>query len=108
MTEERRPAGVGDVVQFAPDATDHTLVGCFAGVAEIWMPGDDDVLVRTVTLPLGEYRRVGSAVPSGGDMRATIRALILANEFLEHELQTKVSQGYTRGVRHGRFGTYSG
>jgi hypothetical protein len=44
----------------------------------------------------------------GGDMRATIRALILANEFLEHELRTKVSQGYTRGIKHGRFNTYSG
>jgi hypothetical protein len=44
----------------------------------------------------------------GGDRRSTIRALILANEFLEHELQTKVWQGYTRGVKHGRFNTYSG
>jgi hypothetical protein len=44
----------------------------------------------------------------GGDLRSTIRALILANEFLEYELQTKVSQGYTRGVRHGRFNTHSG
>ena len=43
-----------------------------------------------------------------GDLRATIRALILTNEFLEHELRTKVSQGYIRGVRHGRFNTYSG
>jgi hypothetical protein len=31
-------------------------------------------------------------------MRGTIRALTLANEFLEHELETKVSQGYTPGV----------
>jgi hypothetical protein len=44
----------------------------------------------------------------GGDMRSTIRALILANEFLEYELETKVSQGYLRGVKHGRFNTYSG
>jgi hypothetical protein len=44
----------------------------------------------------------------GGDMRSTIRALILANEFLEYELETKVSQGYVRGVKHGRFNTYSG
>jgi hypothetical protein len=44
----------------------------------------------------------------GGDMRSTIRALILANEFLEAELKTQVSQGYMRGVRHGRFKTYSG
>lgn len=44
----------------------------------------------------------------GGDMRSAIRALILANEFLEYELQTKVSQGFTRGVRHGRFNTHTG
>jgi hypothetical protein len=44
----------------------------------------------------------------GGDMRSTIRALILANEFLEFELQTQVSRGFTRGVRHGRTKAYSG
>lgn len=44
----------------------------------------------------------------GGDMRSAIRALILANEFLEYELQTKVSAGYLRGVKHGRVGSYSG
>ena len=42
----------------------------------------------------------------GGDLRSTIRALILANEFLEYELE--VSQGYVRGVKRGRFNTYSG
>jgi len=44
----------------------------------------------------------------GGDMRSAIRALILANEFLEWELETQVSQGYIRGVKYGRFKTYSG
>ncbi|MCV0387565.1 MAG: hypothetical protein K5821_14280 [Nitrobacter sp.] len=39
-----------------------------------------------------------------GDLRATIRALILANQFLE----TQISQGYRRGVIHGRFNCYSG
>jgi hypothetical protein len=33
-----------------------------------------------------------------GDLRATIRALIVANEFLEKQ----VSHGYRRGVTHGR------
>jgi hypothetical protein len=33
----------------------------------------------------------------GGGM---IRALILANEFLEFKLEARVSRGYTRGVRH--------
>jgi hypothetical protein len=43
----------------------------------------------------------------GGDMRSTIRALIVANEFLESEaskLMKAVSHAYTRG----RFHTYSG
>jgi hypothetical protein len=39
----------------------------------------------------------------GGDVRETVKALLVANEFLEHELETKVSQGCLRGVRHGRF-----
>jgi hypothetical protein len=33
---------------------------------------------------------------------------ILANEFLEAELETQVSHGYLRGLKHGRFKTYSG
>ena len=43
----------------------------------------------------------------GGDLRATIRALILANEYLENEvgeLMKAVSHAYARG----RFNTYSG
>jgi hypothetical protein len=43
----------------------------------------------------------------GGDMRSTIRALIVANEYLEAEageLMKAVSHAYTRG----RFNTYSG
>jgi hypothetical protein len=32
-----------------------------------------------------------------GDLRATIQALIVANEFLE----TQVSRGYRRGMTHG-------
>lgn len=39
-----------------------------------------------------------------GDLRATIRALIVANDFLE----SQISHGYRRGVRHGRFNCYSG
>ena len=39
-----------------------------------------------------------------GDLRATIRALIVANEFLE----AQISHGYRRGVKHGRFNFYSG
>jgi hypothetical protein len=43
----------------------------------------------------------------GGDLRSTIRALIVANEFLETEvgeLMKAVSHAYVRG----RFHTYSG
>jgi hypothetical protein len=39
----------------------------------------------------------------GGDMRSAIRALILANEFLEHEvkeLMVAVSKGYSRSKHH--------
>jgi hypothetical protein len=43
-----------------------------------------------------------------GDMRSTIRALILANEFLEAELKANTSKGYKRGYAHGRFKTYTG
>jgi hypothetical protein len=65
------------------------------------------------TDPITESERLDAATDQaiaacGGDMRSTIRALILANEFLEAELETQVSQGYMRGVRHGRFKTYSG
>ncbi len=45
--------------------------------------------------------------PCGGDMRATIRALIVANDYLETEvgeLMKAVSRAYVRG----RFNTYSG
>jgi hypothetical protein len=39
-----------------------------------------------------------------GDLRATNRALIVANAFLEK----LVSRGYRRGVNHGWFNCYSG
>jgi len=44
----------------------------------------------------------------GGDMRATVRALIVAMEFLEAKMERQVSHGFRRGVKHGRFNTYSG
>jgi hypothetical protein len=36
----------------------------------------------------------------GGDVRATLKALLIANEFLEHQLElmsVQVSNGYARG-----------
>jgi hypothetical protein len=47
-------------------------------------------------------------VACGGDAREAVKALLIANEFLENELETQVSRGYLRGLRHGRFNTYSG
>ncbi|RTL62113.1 MAG: hypothetical protein EKK42_32825 [Pseudonocardiaceae bacterium] len=44
----------------------------------------------------------------GGDLRSTIRALILANEYFEWELERSVSRGFKRGLNHGRFKCYSG
>jgi hypothetical protein len=44
----------------------------------------------------------------GGDAREAVKALLVANEFLEREIETQVSRGYLRGVKHGRFNTYSG
>jgi len=40
----------------------------------------------------------------GGDAREAVKALLIANEFLE----AQISQGYVRGVKHDRFNTYSG
>jgi hypothetical protein len=44
----------------------------------------------------------------GGDAREAVKALIVANEFLEAEIEASVSRGYLRGVRYGRFNAYSG
>ncbi|MBN9598733.1 MAG: hypothetical protein J0G28_03520 [Afipia sp.] len=40
----------------------------------------------------------------GGDMRSAIRTLVL----IERDLERSVSQGFVRGVRHGRFNCYNG
>ena len=47
----------------------------------------------------------------GGDARDAVKALIVANEFLEarmEELKADVSKGYARGYNYGRFKTYTG
>jgi len=64
------------------------------------------------SLPSASTEDVEAAVDEaiaacGGDMRATIRALILANDYLESEiseLMKAVSHAYVRG----RFNSYSG
>lgn len=59
--------------------------------------------------PQSEMERLEAAADQAiaacdGDVRATIRALILANEFLE----ASASKGYRRGIDHGRFNTCAG
>lgn len=44
----------------------------------------------------------------GGDALEAVKALLITNEFLEREMEERVSRGYVRGVKHGRFNTYSG
>jgi hypothetical protein len=47
----------------------------------------------------------------GGNARDAVKALLVANEYLEaevRELQAAVSSGYARGYRYGRFKTYTG
>jgi hypothetical protein len=44
----------------------------------------------------------------GGDLRATVRGLIVAVDFLEAEMERQVSHGFRRRVNHGRFNTHSG
>ncbi|HMM88133.1 hypothetical protein [Bradyrhizobium sp.] len=43
----------------------------------------------------------------GGDMRATVRALIVANEFLESEV-AELMKAVSRAYARGRFNSYSG
>ncbi len=59
--------------------------------------------------PVSESEQLESAVDQviaihDGDMRRAIRTLIL----IQKELETKVSQGFIRGVWHGRFKCYNG
>ena len=59
------------------------------------LPDDDNEL---------EIAVVQAIAACDGDLRATIRALIVANDFLE----SQISHGYRRGISHGRFNCYSG
>jgi hypothetical protein len=43
----------------------------------------------------------------GGDMRATVRALIVANEYLENEV-TELMKAVSHAYARGRFQVYSG
>ena len=53
-------------------------------------------------------RAVDQAISAcGGDMRATIRALIVANEYLESEV-AELMKAVSRAYARGRFNSYSG
>ena len=43
----------------------------------------------------------------GGDLRSTIRALIVSNEYLEQEV-TELMKAVSRAYARGRFRSYSG
>ena len=74
------------------------------------MPADPE------TEPTSEPDRLETATDQaiaacGGDARDAVKALIVANEFLEaqvEELRADVLKGYARGYYHGRFNTYTG
>lgn len=59
--------------------------------------------------PQAEAERLEAAIDHAietcdGNPRAAIRALILANDFL----QASASKGFRRGIDYGRFKTYTG
>lgn len=67
----------------------------------------------TASNPRSDAEQLGAVADQaiaacGGDAREAVKALIVANEFLEREIEENVSRGYLRGVKHGRFNTYSG
>ena len=64
-----------------------------------------DILADAASLEAAADQAIAAC---GGDAREAVKALLIANEFLEREMEAQVSRGYTRGVKHGRFNTYSG
>ena len=58
--------------------------------------------------PDGLEAAVDQAISAcGGDLRSTIRALIVANEYLEQEV-TELMKAVSRAYVRGRFRSYSG
>jgi hypothetical protein len=75
----------------------------------IWMP-DPRSTATSEPDPL-EVATDEAIEACGGNARDAVKALIVANEFLEaqiEQLQADVSKGYARGYYHGRFKTYTG
>jgi hypothetical protein len=83
-------------------------------ICGIWSTGSVGMSVNLQPEP--ERDRLEAATDEaiaacGGEARDAVKALIVANEFLEaqvEELQADVSKGYARGYHHGRFKTYTG
>lgn len=64
---------------------------------------------KTPTLtPLSDAAADQAIAACGGDAREAVKALLVAYDFLEREMEIQVSRGYVRGVKHGRFHCYSG
>jgi hypothetical protein len=61
-------------------------------------PQDDDGLEAAVDQAIAAC---------GGDMRSTIRALVVANDYLESEV-AELMKAVARAFARGRFHTYSG
>jgi hypothetical protein len=61
-------------------------------------PQDDDGLEAAVDQAIAACE---------GDMRSTIRALVVANDYLESEV-AELMKAVSRAVARGRFHTYSG
>ena len=58
-----------------------------------------------------KWRRIRPSRHAAAAARDAIKALIVANGFLEaqvEQLKPDVSSGYARGYYHGRFKTYTG
>jgi hypothetical protein len=74
------------------------------------MPADPESQPTSEPDPL-EVATDQAIAACGGNVRDAVKALIVANEFLEtqiEQLQADVSKGYARGYYHGRFKTYTG
>lgn len=67
----------------------------------------------TAPNPLSDAEQLDAAADQviaacGGDAREAVKALFIGNDVLECEMAAQVLHGYTRGVKRGRFKTYSG
>jgi hypothetical protein len=99
----------GAVATFAATATDlldgiDAVVFKEGGLMKFFKSAPTRKSVRPQSIAI--LRSFSAAAVALADAREAVKALLIANEFLGRQLETKVSQGYMRGVRHGR--SYSG